>query len=289
MNSSSKPSNLRVGSSGSTAGADATGSASGAGNAHGAGNASLIGGKRSGQAHTAGSDTVEVRIYRYDPDADAAPVMQTYHVERHVEDKMLLDLLNRIKWDLDDSLAFRRSCREGVCGSDGMNINGRNGLACITNIREVAQPIVLRPLPGLPVVRDLIVDFTQFWKQYHSITPYLINDEIPPERERLQSPEERDSLNGLYECILCACCSTACPTFWWNPDKFVGPAGLLQAYRFMADSRDTALKQRLDNVNDAYRLFRCRTIMNCADVCPKGLSPAAAISQIRSLLVTRSI
>ena len=232
---------------------------------------------------------VELRIYRYDPDTDRQPFMQTYHVEPHHNDKMVLDLLNRIKWDFDDSLAFRRSCREGVCGSDGMNINGKNGLACITNIREVTQPIVLRPLPGLPVVRDLCVDLTSFWKQYHSIKPYLVNDSIPPERERLQSPEDRDQLNGLYECILCACCSTACPTFWWNPDKFVGPAGLLQAYRFMSDTRDMALQERLDNVNDAYRLFRCRTIMNCTDVCPKGLSPAAAISQIRSLLVTRSI
>jgi succinate dehydrogenase / fumarate reductase, iron-sulfur subunit len=148
---------------------------------------------------------------------------------------------------------------------------------------------VLRPLPGVPVVRDLVVDLSEFWKQYHSIMPYLVNEDPPPERERLQSPEDRDRLNGLYECILCACCSTACPSFWWNPDKFVGPAGLLQAYRFMVDTRDTALAARLDNVSDAYRLFRCRTIMNCADVCPKQLNPGAAISQVRDLLVRRSI
>jgi succinate dehydrogenase / fumarate reductase iron-sulfur subunit len=230
-----------------------------------------------------------MKIYRYDPDSDARPYIQDVRVPLGHHDKMLLDVLVRIKNDIDDSLSFRRSCREGVCGSDAMNINGKNGLACITNINEVVQPIVLRPLPGLPVVRHLIVDLSLFWKQYHSIKPYLINDTIPPEKERLQSPEERDQLNGLYECILCACCSTACPSYWWNPDKFVGPAGLLQAYRFMVDSRDTALAERLDNVNDAYRLFRCRTILNCADVCPKGLSPAAAISNIRELLVRRSV
>lgn len=233
--------------------------------------------------------TVDVRLYRYDPDIDRKPYMQDVKVGLSHQDKMVLDVLMRIKNDIDDSLSFRRSCREGVCGSDGMNINGKNCLACVTNINEVQHPIVLRPLPGLPVVRDLVVDLTLFWKQFHSVKPYLINDMQPPEKERLQMPEERDQLNGLYECILCACCSTACPTYWWNPDKFVGPAGLLQAYRFMADSRDTALGERLDNVNDAYRLFRCRTIMNCTDVCPKGLNPAAAISHIRDLLVKRMV
>lgn len=237
----------------------------------------------------ASTRTVELKIYRYDPDLDAKPYMQDVRVPVSHDDKMLLDVLMRIKSDVDDSLSFRRSCREGVCGSDAMNINGKNGLACLMNINDVKDPIVLRPLPGLPVVRDLIVDMTLFWKQYHSIKPYLINDTPPPDKERLQSPEERDHLNGLYECILCACCSTACPTYWWNPDKFVGPAGLLQAYRFMADSRDTGLAERLDNVNDAYRLFRCRTIMNCTDVCPKGLNPARAISNIRDLLVRRSV
>lgn len=233
--------------------------------------------------------TVELKIYRYDPDKNERPYMQDIRVELAHDDKMLLDVLMRIKSDVDDTLSFRRSCREGVCGSDAMNINGKNGLACITNINEVTQPIELRPLPGLPVVRDLAVDMTLFWKQYHSVKPYLINDETPPDRERLQSPEEREQLDGLYECILCACCSSSCPSYWWNPDKFVGPAGLLQAFRFMADSRDMALAERLDNVNDAYRLFRCRTIMNCVDVCPKGLSPAAAIGNIRDMLVRRSI
>lgn len=232
---------------------------------------------------------VKFEIYRYDPDKDERPYMQKLEVELQPTDKMLLDAILRIKNDVDDSLALRRSCREGVCGSDAMNINGKNGLACITNLRELKEPIVLKPLPGLPVVRDLIVDMTHFFNQYHSIKPYLINDQPPPEKERLQTPEAREELNGLYECILCACCSTACPSFWWNPDKFVGPAGLLQAYRFIADSRDEATEARLDNLEDPYRLFRCHTIMNCADVCPKGLNPSAAIGKIKELLVRRSI
>jgi len=232
--------------------------------------------------------TIEFRIYRYDPDRDEKPRMQALQVPLPDSDKMLLDALLRIKRDIDDSLSLRRSCREGVCGSDAMNINGRNGLACTTNLNELKLPIVLRPLPGLPVIRDLVVDMTGFFKQYQSIKPYLINDDAPPEKERLQSPAEREELNGLYECILCACCSTACPSFWWNPDKFVGPAGLLQAYRFLADSRDEATAERLDDLEDPYRLFRCRTIMNCVDVCPKGLNPAQAIGKIKEMLVRRS-
>ncbi len=232
---------------------------------------------------------VKFEIYRYDPDKDERPYMQKLEVELQPTDKMLLDALVRIKHEVDDSLALRRSCREGVCGSDAMNINGKNGLACTTNLRELKQPIVLRPLPGLPVVRDLIVDMTHFFNQYHSVKPFLINDQPPPERERLQTPEAREQLDGLYECILCACCSTSCPSFWWNPDKYVGPAGLLQAYRFIVDTRDEATAERLDNLEDPYRLFRCHTIMNCTDVCPKGLNPAKAIGQIKELLVRRSI
>ena len=232
---------------------------------------------------------VKFSIYRYDPDKDEKPYMQNLEVELLPTDKMLLDALMRIKQSNDDSLSFRRSCREGVCGSDAMNINGKNGLACITNMRDLKEPVVLRPLAGLPVVRDLIVDMTQFFNQYHSIKPYLINDTPPPEKERLQSPEERDELDGLYECILCACCSTACPSFWWNPDKFVGPAGLLQAYRFIADSRDQAVAERLDNLEDPYRLFRCHSIMNCVDVCPKGLNPTRAIGKIKELMVKRAV
>jgi succinate dehydrogenase / fumarate reductase iron-sulfur subunit len=234
--------------------------------------------------------TLEFKIYRYDPDKDAKPYMQEISVEVDSTDRKLLDALVKLKAK-DDSIAFRRSCREGVCGSDAMNINGRNGLACLTDISSLPEgkPIVLRPLPGLPVIRDLIVDMTQFFKQYHSIKPYLINNDPPPERERLQSPEDRDELNGLYECILCACCSTSCPSFWWNPDKFVGPAGLLAAYRFIADTRDQATSERLDNLEDPYRLFRCHTIMNCVDVCPKGLNPTKAIGKIKELMVRRAV
>jgi succinate dehydrogenase / fumarate reductase iron-sulfur subunit len=235
------------------------------------------------------SKTVRFSIYRYDPDKDAKPYMQDLEVTLQPNDKMLLDALMRIKSDFDPSLSFRRSCREGVCGSDAMNINGKNGLACITNLRDLRQPIVLKPLPGLPVVRDLIVDMTQFFKQYHSVQPFLINDNPPPEKERLQSPEDREELDGLYECILCACCSTSCPSFWWNPDKFVGPAGLLQAYRFIADTRDQATSARLDNLEDPYRLFRCHTIMNCVDVCPTGLNPTKAIGKIKELMVKRAV
>ena len=233
---------------------------------------------------------VKFEIYRYDPDKDERPYMQKLEVELQPTDKMLLDALVRIKNDVDDSLALRRSCREGVCGSDAMNINGKNGLACLTNMNTLKGDIVLKPLPGLPVIRDLIVDMTQFFKQYHSIKPYLQSDVYAsPSKERLQSPEEREELNGLYECILCASCSTSCPSFWWNPDKFVGPAGLLQAYRFIADSRDTATGERLDNLEDPYRLFRCHTIMNCVDVCPKHLNPTAAIGKIKELMVRRTV
>lgn len=233
--------------------------------------------------------TVKFEIYRYDPDKDERPYMQKLEVTLGEHDKMLLDAITKIQSDVDDSLAIRRSCREGVCGSDAMNINGKNGLACITNLRELTEPIVLRPLPGLPVIRDLVVDMTQFYSQYHSIKPYLINDTPPPEKERLQTPEAREELNGLYECILCACCSTSCPSFWWNPDKFVGPAGLLQAYRFLADSRDEATGERLDNLEDPYRLFRCHTIMNCVSVCPKGLNPTRAIGKIKEMLIRRTV
>jgi len=228
------------------------------------------------------------RVYRYDPDKDEKPYMKDYDVRLDPHDRMLLDALVRIK-EQDDSLSLRRSCREGVCGSDAMNINGKNGLACVTKLADLKEPVELRPLPGLPVIRDLIVDMTQFFKQYHSIRPYLVNDEPAPEKERLQSPKEREELDGLYECILCACCSTSCPSFWWNPDKFVGPAGLLQAYRFIADSRDQATSERLDNLEDPYRLFRCHSIMNCVDVCPKNLNPTRAIGKIKELMVKRSV
>lgn len=233
------------------------------------------------------TQTVKFRVYRYDPDKDAKPYMQDISVEVDTTtERKLLDALVKLKV-VDESLSFRRSCREGVCGSDAMNINGKNGLACITDIDTLKQPIEVRPLPGLPVIRDLIVDMTQFFKQYHSIKPYVINDSPAPDRERLQSQEDRKELDGLYECILCACCSTSCPSFWWNPDKFVGPAGLLAAYRFIADTRDEATNERLDNLEDPYRLFRCHSIMNCVDVCPKELNPTKAIGKIKDLMVKR--
>jgi len=231
---------------------------------------------------------MKISIYRYDPDKDDKPYLKDYDVKLEHSDNMLLDALVRVK-EMDDSFAFRRSCREGVCGSDAMNINGKNGLACITKIADLPDHVTLRPLPGLPVIRDLIVDMTQFFKQYHSIRPYVVNHDAPPERERLQSPAEREELNGLYECILCACCSTACPSFWWNPDKFVGPAGLLQAYRFISDTRDQETAERLDNLEDPYRLFRCHSIMNCVDVCPKGLNPTRAIGKIKEIMVKRAV
>ena len=229
-------------------------------------------------------------IYRYNPDVDAKPYMKDYELEiPDGSDLMVLDALILLK-EQDSSLSFRRSCREGVCGSDGLNMNGKNGLACITPLSELkADKIILRPLPGLPVVRDLIIDMTQFYQQYEKIKPYLINDAQQPSRENIQTIEERDKLDGLYECILCACCSTSCPSFWWNPDKFIGPAGLLHAYRFLIDSRDTATEERLDGLQDAYSVFRCHGIMNCVDVCPKGLNPTKAIGHIKSMLLTRAV
>lgn len=231
---------------------------------------------------------MKFRIYRYNPDTDIKPYMQDFDLQLEAGDAMLLDALMLLRQQ-DDSIGFRKSCREGVCGSDAMNINGRNGLACITSLSSLKQPIEIRPLPGLPVIRDLIVDMTQFFKQYHSIKPYLVNNDPPPETERLQSPQDRVELDGLYECILCGCCTTACPSFWWNPDKFVGPAGLLQAYRFIADTRDQDTAARLDNLEDPYRLFRCHTIMNCVDVCPKELNPTEAIGKIKDMMVKRAI
>ena len=231
---------------------------------------------------------MQVSLYRYDPDQDVKPHMQHTSVEvPQGSDLMVLDVLEMLKAE-DPSLSFRRSCREGVCGSDGINMNGKNGLACITPLSEAAPrgKLELRPLPGLPVIRDLVVDLTQFYQQYEKVKPWLINDAAPPAQERLQSPEEREKLDGLYECILCACCTTSCPSFWWNPDKFVGPAGLLQAYRFLADSRDTATEERLSDLEDPFSVFRCRGIMNCTSVCPRDLNPTRAIGKIKAMLVT---
>ncbi|HBF08751.1 MAG: succinate dehydrogenase iron-sulfur subunit [Pseudomonadota bacterium] len=231
---------------------------------------------------------LNVQVYRYNPEENREPYMRDYQVNTEGKDLMVLDVLNLIKQQ-DPTLVYRRSCREGVCGSDGLNINGKNGLACITPLSEVVaagESLVIRPLMGLPIIRDLVVDMTQFYTQYEKIKPYLINETPAPAIERLQSPEDRDKLDGLYECILCACCSTSCPSFWWNPDKFVGPAGLLQAYRFLADSRDTAQRERLAGLEDPFSVFRCHGIMNCVNVCPKGLNPTKAIGHIRNMLLT---
>ena len=229
----------------------------------------------------------EVNIYRYNPETDKFPYMQKFNFEMPDRDIMVLELLNSLK-ESDPTISYRRSCREGVCGSDGMSINGKNGLACITPVSEVAKvnKLELRPLPGLPVVRDLVVDMTEFYAQYEKIKPFLQNDTPPPNQERLQSPSDRDKLDGLYECILCACCSTSCPSFWWNPDKFVGPAALLQAYRFIADTRDTRTEERLESLSDPFSVYRCHGIMNCVSVCPKGLNPNKAIGEIKSMLLT---
>lgn len=236
------------------------------------------------------SDNKSVRfsIYRYHPESDESPKMQDYDLD--ISDcVMVLDALLKIKNSVDETLTLRRSCREGVCGSDGMNINGKNRLACTTHIASLKTPIIIRPLPGLPVIRDLVVDMTQFYNQYEKGKPYLQNNEPAPATERLQSPEERAKLDGLYECILCACCTTSCPSYWWNPDKYMGPAALLQSYRFIADSRDTATEERLADLADPFSVFRCRGIMNCVDACPKDLNPLEAINNIKDKMLEESV
>jgi succinate dehydrogenase / fumarate reductase iron-sulfur subunit len=229
-------------------------------------------------------------IYRYNPDADEQPRMQAFELQDDELDRemMLLDALLVLKAQ-DETLSFRRSCGEGVCGSDGMNVNGTNRLACITPLFSLKTPVVINPMPGLPVIRDLVVDMEQFYNQYRAVRPYLINNDPEPEVEHLQSPDDRDRLDGLYECILCGCCSTSCPSFWWNPEKFLGPAALLQSWRFLADSRDHATDERLAGLDGPFKLFRCHTIMNCVEVCPKGLNPTRAIGRIKELMVKRSV
>ncbi|MEL6710857.1 MAG: succinate dehydrogenase iron-sulfur subunit [Pseudomonadota bacterium] len=226
-------------------------------------------------------------ISRYNPETDDKPHMQAFEVE--VERGMMLrDALLDIKRQ-DASFAFRHSCGEGVCGSDGVNVNGSNKLACVTPISELKAPIEVRPFPGRPIIRDLVVDMTQFYEQYKKVDPWLVRKEPAPEQEILQSPEDRDKLDGLYECIMCGCCSTSCPSFWWNPDKFLGPQALLSSWRFLADSRDQATDERLDQLEDPYKMFRCHTIMNCVESCPKGLNPTKAIGNIKNLMVKKAI
>ena len=230
---------------------------------------------------------MEFRIWRYHPEQDRKPRLVTYSVDVG-RGMMLRDVLMEVH-RRDESFAFRHSCGEGVCGSDAVNVNGRNRLACITPVAELQEPVVVRPLPGRPVIRDLVVDMGDFYAQYEAVEPWLKHPGPEPERERRQSPEERARLDGLWECILCGCCSTACPSFWWNPDKFLGPQALLTTWRFLADSRDQAEDQRLDALDGPYRLFRCHSIMNCVEACPKGLNPTCAIGHIRQLMLKRSV
>lgn len=228
------------------------------------------------------------KIYRFNPETDKKPYTQEYVLDDIEPGMMLLDALKILK-EQDPTLGFRRSCGEGVCGSDGMNINGVNGLACITPLEGMKSPVEINPLPGLPVIRDLIIDMEQFYKQYREVKPYLTVKDPLPEVELKQTPEERDKLDGLYECVLCACCSTSCPSFWWNPDKFLGPAALLQAGRFLQDSRDQAKEERLDALDGPFKLFRCHTIMNCVQVCPKDLNPTKAIGEIKKMMLKKTI
>jgi succinate dehydrogenase / fumarate reductase iron-sulfur subunit len=230
----------------------------------------------------------KLRIYRYDPDSAENPRMDTYEIDLEKCGPMVLDALIKIKNELDPSLTFRRSCREGICGSCAMNIDGTNTLACTKSINEISGDIKIYPLPHMSVIKDLVPDMTHFYAQYASIEPWLKTD-TPVEKgsERLQSEEDREKLDGLYECILCACCSTSCPSYWWNGEKYLGPAILLQAYRWLADSRDEASGERLDSLEDPFKLYRCHTIMNCTKTCPKGLNPAKSIAEIKKKMLER--
>ena len=235
------------------------------------------------------SKTVKLEIYRFNPETDDKPSMQSFEVPIEKPGMKLLDALNYIKWNLDGSLTYRRSCGEGVCGSDGLNINGVNGLGCITAIEGLKQPIKVRPLPNMPVTRDLVVDMEHFFDQYKQIKPWLQSNTPRPEHERLQTPEERAELDGSYECILCGCCTTSCPSWWWNGNRFLGPAALLQANRWLKDSRDDAAGERLDALEDSFKLYRCHQIMNCMEACPKELNPTKAISDIKRALLKRKV
>ena len=234
-----------------------------------------------------GADPRAFRIYRWDPDSGANPRLDTYYLDLDKCGPMVLDAIIMIKNEIDPTLTFRRSCREGICGSCAMNIDGTNTLACTKFLSEVTGDVKVYPLPHMPVITDLVPDLTQAFAQYASIEPWLKSATPAPERERLQSPEERAKLDGLWECILCFCCSTACPSYWWNSERYLGPAVLLQAYRWVADSRDEAAGERLDELQDPFRLYRCHTIMNCTKTCPKNLNPAKAIVELKKLMVRR--
>jgi len=246
-----------------------------------------------GKTHPAPDGATRIktfRVYRYDPDSGANPRVDTYAIDLDSCGPMVLDAIIKIKNEVDPTLTFRRSCREGICGSCAMNIDGTNTLACTKAIEDVDGDVKIYPLPHLPVVKDLVPDLTQFYAQYASIKPWMqTQTPAPPDRERLQSKDDRAKVDGLYECILCACCSTACPSYWWNSDRYLGPAALLQAYRWIADSRDEYTGERLDDLEDPFRLYRCHTIMNCTKTCPKGLNPAKAIAEVKKLMVRRSL
>ena len=248
---------------------------------------------RPGKRHAAAPGAKKVRtfkVYRYDPDSRENPRWDTYELDLATCGPMVLDALIAIKNNMDSTLTFRRSCREGVCGSCAMNISGRNTLACTKGMDELPEgTVTIAPLPHQPVLKDLVPDLSNFTAQYAAIEPWLQSKTPDPEGERLQSPEERKGLDGLYECILCACCSTACPSYWWNSERFYGPAALLQAYRWINDSRDENTGERLDALEDPFKLYRCHTIMNCAQVCPKGLNPAKAIAEVKKAMVERKI
>ena len=245
-----------------------------------------------GETHKAPADAKNVKkfqVYRWDPDKGDNPRLDTYEVDMDRCGPMVLDALIKIKNEIDSTLTFRRSCREGICGSCSMNIDGTNALACLKPIEEIRGAVRIYPLPHLPVVKDLVGDLTQFYAQYASVEPWLKTATAAPERERLQSKEDQEKINTPSACILCACCSTACPSYWWNPERYLGPAALLQAYRWLIDSRDEATGRRLDFLEDPFRLYRCHTIMNCAQTCPKGLNPAKAIAEIKKMMVERRI
>ena len=241
------------------------------------------------EAAEGGADIRVFRIYRWNPDDDKNPRIDEYHIDIATCGPMVLDALIKIKNETDATLTFRRSCREGICGSCSMNIDGTNTLACIKSIRDIKGAVRIYPLPHLPVVKDLVPDLTRFYEQYRFIEPWLQTAGAAPQQEWRQSPKQREKIDGLYECILCACCSTSCPSYWWNSDRYLGPAALLQAQRWLEDSRDTADDERLDRLEDAFRLYRCHTIMNCAKACPKNLSPAQAIAGIKRRMVERSL
>jgi succinate dehydrogenase / fumarate reductase, iron-sulfur subunit len=234
-------------------------------------------------------DFKEFKIYRWNPDDDANPHVDTYFVDQKSCGPMILDALIKIKGEVDSTLTFRRSCREGICGSCAMNIDGTNGLACLRAMDEVSGPVKIYPLPHMTVIKDLVPDMTNFYAQHRSIEPWLKTDTPMPPAEWKQSRQDREKLDGLYECILCACCSTSCPSYWWNSDRYLGPAILLQAYRWINDSRDEATGDRLDNLEDPFRLYRCHTILNCSQACPKGLNPAKAIAELKKLMVERRV